>query len=744
MKGHVKLGTSVADFREYILTDPNGLGMQLTNQMAAKLGQGAGKYDDLQNWSAWVQDNWSAGVGTVDAEGGGFLFGDVDSHVPRQLLLPPAQGIVDTALFDSGYRLTPGDLTSFGVATAEYTSVDEYSWSVKAQVNGALSKKIWLYASIPYGSTITVKLYSTAPALLQTDTYTAGVRDSGHRWHSIGTTYNLVAGTTYTLRVSVNANWEVFESQAHSKPFFVFQDNGNNTPLITKIVRFNGKLYGTSGLALYKFNTTDKRWVLVAGSVMSMCDLLVWNNKLYIGSPDVFGTFYTMSTAEAFTAGATAGCFFCKWNGYLYRTVADSLYYTADGTTWSGPFKAEPNETIQGMAGMGNDLYFANLNGLYRLAPGDVVFGIAQWGKRAGTIGKITVSASYPTDQGMPGMVSWQGDIYIAVDGQIIRYTANGQVTEVWLKDSGDLPSLYTGRICSLSTMNNYLIASVAGSDSGHSVWAWNRQGWHCIGTLLEGSASYTGVYSTFFDRDLNRLWVQHYSASMYIVFYDITQNPYTLNGTTTTSLYMPSGWMETHWFDGNLFEIKKDFESVYLTGDAIGSNDGGNTSIKVYWMDDDSTGWELLGTAAYPRTEIRWSTAATRPSSRQIKLALQFKTESTLWSPKVEAIRVKYMSMLLDRYRWTLPIAVSANQEMLDNTLNTYTVAQQVTHIHSLINSVAPVWFEDVDGTQYEVKVMGASRSVRDFEYRNPSTAKVYKLVYNLVVEQVVSNINT
>lgn len=101
-------------------------------------------------------------------------------------------------------------------------------------------------------------------------------------------------------------------------------------------------------------------------------------------------------------------------------------------------------------------------------------------------------------------------------------------------------------------------------------------------------------------------------------------------------------------------------------------------------------------------------------------------------------------MSMLLDRYRWTLPLSLSVNQEMLDNTLNSYTLAQQVTHVNSLINSVAPIYFEDVDGVQYAVKVLGASRSVRDFEYRNPSTAKVYKYVYNIVIEQVVSNINT
>ena len=37
------------------------------------------------------------------------------------------------------------------------------------------------------------------------------------------------------------------------------------------------------------------------------------------------------------------------------------------------------------------------------------------------------------------------GDLYVAVDSQIVRYSANGQVTEIWLKDHGDLGRIHDG-----------------------------------------------------------------------------------------------------------------------------------------------------------------------------------------------------------------------------------------------------------------------------------------------------------
>lgn len=738
MKGHIKLGATTGTLREYMLTDPNGLGMQLSNQMAAKLGQGAGKYDDLQNWSAWVMDDWSAGAGTVDAEGGGFLFGDVDSRVPRQLLLPPAQGITSAAAQDDLYWVTPYDVSSTGVTTVDMDAGTELIWNVKARYSNSSAPELWLYANFPYGATITVKQYNTTPSLLGTGTQTSTVVQNGHHWHCLTTPASVTAGSTYIIRVSVNQAWQYMNADETDTPFFCFQYSSvGNYAEVTKVVRFNGNLYGMNGASIRKFNGTN--WTTVAGSPGSHTDLIVFNNKLYIGREDTAGNFYTMSTAEAFTAGAVTGEHWYKWNGYLYRLVGASFYYTADGITWTGPFSAEPNENILGMAGMGNDIYFANLNALYRFAPGDMISGVAQWGKRAGNIGKDADTLGtqlYHTDQGIPGMVAWQGDIYVAVDGQIIRWSANGQSSEIWLKDHGDLPNLYVGRISALTVMNNYLIASVSASGQS-SVWAWNRQGWHCL-AILPSYAPY--VYTMQYDRDLGRLWICHFYHCMYLSISDYAQNPYTLS----TSRYMPSGWLETGWFDGGLFEIRKDFESIYCTGDTIGANDGGDTYIDIYWQDDDSAGWELLGTFDSGRDEIRWTSSATRPNSRQIKIAIRLRTDSVLVTPKIEAIRVKYMSMVADRWRWTLPLALAANQEMLDLTLNTYTLAQQTTHIHSLINSVAPVWFEDVDGTQYEVKVLGASRAVRDFEYRNPSTAKVYKTVYNVVVEQTSSNINT
>ena len=80
-KGHIYL-----DGRPYQLDDQRGITRSNANQVAGKLGSSAGDYDDLQNWSAWVMDDWRAGVGKKDPEAGGFLFSTADTRFESQIL----------------------------------------------------------------------------------------------------------------------------------------------------------------------------------------------------------------------------------------------------------------------------------------------------------------------------------------------------------------------------------------------------------------------------------------------------------------------------------------------------------------------------------------------------------------------------------------------------------------------------------------------------------------------------------
>ena len=179
------------------------------------------------------------------------------------------------------------------------------------------------------------------------------------------------------------------------------------------------------------------------------------------------------------------------------------------------------------------------------------------------------------------------------------------------------------------------------------------------------------------------------------------------------------------------MYEIYKDFESVYISGDNLSSS----LYAQVYWKDDDSTDWELLGTCTSPRTELRWSDYTTRPSSRQIKIGIALYSKTAGATPVIRAIRVKFMTMVMDRYRWSIPIEVSDNQQFPDQAFNNFNAYQMRRHLDSMIKSVPPVIFVDVDGLAYEVKVLSASEQVDKWELIDGQPVVMY--TYNMTIEQ-------
>lgn len=719
--GHVKLGLSAATLRDYMLANVGSLAQSAANPFAAKIGSGAGKYEDFENYAAWVMEDWQAGAGLEEAESGGYLFGTVDSRVPHQLILPPAQGVGWDVAFNSKQRVLPMDLSSFGVTKSSKTAGVELAWQINAKVAYTVTRQLAFYAKIPDGSTVTVKYYdSTNTTLLYTATFTAETISNGHQWYVCADGHNVAAGTDYYVRVSANATWEVFTNTQYSKPFFIFQFmNGG----LLKMVRFNSNLYGFNQSGMFKWNGSN--WATVAGAPTLIYDAVVYNSKLYLGRGA--GNFYTMSMGEVFTDSGLTGTVLCQWNGYLYRSTSDSIYYTADGTTWSGPFKAEPGATVVAMAGMGNDLYFANFNGLYRLAAGDIVVKALSWGKVANSIGSGLVHS---------GMVNWQGDLYVAVDSQIQRYAANGQSTEIWLKDHGDLGAYpLLGTVTSLQIMNNYLVASVSGASGGYyqnSVWAWNRQGWHPLAILPQTVFLFEVVTATYFDRTLDRLWVGTKNCSYYVRISDMAKNPYIDSLSGSKAMFMPSGWVESPWFDGALMEMPKYLHSVYVVGENISASN----PVEV-WYKVGGGNWTLLGTATGTESELEWAGPTGWVAPRRVKLGLLVRGSAVSGSARVQALRLKFLPVIGDRARWQLSVMCHDNQQLASGAINPYTMAQQVAHVKSLITSQVPIIFEDVDGQKYAVFLLQWSRQITDWEWQPGAAAATYKVVYNLSIEQ-------
>ena len=82
-KGHIKL-----DNRWYMIAWQQ-YQQSTANPYVAQVGSGAGAYEDISDWSAWLMDDWTAGLGKLVGEGG-ILFGSADTRFKNRLMLPPA------------------------------------------------------------------------------------------------------------------------------------------------------------------------------------------------------------------------------------------------------------------------------------------------------------------------------------------------------------------------------------------------------------------------------------------------------------------------------------------------------------------------------------------------------------------------------------------------------------------------------------------------------------------------------
>jgi hypothetical protein len=214
---------------------------------------------------------------------------------------------------------------------------------------------------------------------------------------------------------------------------------------------------------------------------------------------------------------------------------------------------------------------------------------------------------------------------------------------------------------------------------------------------------------------------------------------------------------METPWMYGGLITLDKDWESVSVSYDIPGNPSNISWVSSAYWKDDE-TSWTLLGTSTYDEvggiSEFRWSNLATRPSSPRIKVAVIHQPvgdrsggnvayQGICVNPRLSALRIKYHAMVEDRWQWNLAIPLGTEQEFTDGTITTYTFAQQVAHLDSLIvNKVPPFIYKDVDGTQYEVKVLAGNKNIENYQTKGSATS--YNWVYNLTLEMVTTSAYT
>lgn len=766
----------------------------LANQMASKVGQGTSEYGDLTTWSAWIQQDWQEGVGKVKPHlNGGFLYGEVESRVPGQLILPGLLKQTDTRTITSAKadcRYMPTTVAGYipmrinGTASIAKRIAIRFTTPAGFSVATQARHMFWFYAYADDNSGFLVSVYTNsanAPGTEVTSTsttsdYTGVPGGNDSRWFGAGVTVtNMSAATDYWLVIeclSQNAGiaygtsgysddtkaiFSTGSYVAQTGKYAVYTTNIHHMAMTANkntgigFFRFDGDLYYYVDATLFKYDAANTQWDSIGAITdhSSVTSAIVFDAKVYFGNGGITTTDYTtMNTSDAFTSTGVNGYLFAKHNGVLWRAYLNEVEYSEDGTTWEPSttfgdpiYVSDTSAPVTGMCGMGEYMYVSTKEGLVVIMPGDFAKGVMPWG---------SIDSSNGTS-----MVNFEGAIYATVSGRIVRITEDGSMQDVWMTRDEDMIAEKIGKVLAITRMNNWLVVLVGGTKlyptqdslSSATIWAMQGNSWHHITTvpnawdygddLKVSSAVDVGLnYAVFYDRDTQRLWIADPTRNTYSVRVpDYTLNPYN----DTETVYESSGWVEWDWFDGAVLEAPKDYESVTI----IGENLDATCYVQVYWKDDDSAGWELLGTCDSNNEELRWTIAmGTRPNTKRFKLGLRLVTTDGTQTPRIRAVRVKYHLMTRDWFRWHVIVDVSgrsgALQMLADGTRHTLTATQIKDNLDALARQIPPFLYQDVDGSQYEVKITDANFSYDRWEYNEKTTNTWWEGTYTLVLEQV------
>ena len=122
MIGHIKMGAVGETLRAYALLDPSNYQATLANPFAAKINT-QDEYGVFDSFDEWTQTDWQVGAGKRDPKAGGFLYANMDTRFPNQMILP--MGLDFPHYFplpSGGTSYVKGDLTVDGTTITRAAS----------------------------------------------------------------------------------------------------------------------------------------------------------------------------------------------------------------------------------------------------------------------------------------------------------------------------------------------------------------------------------------------------------------------------------------------------------------------------------------------------------------------------------------------------------------------------------------------------------------------------------------------
>jgi hypothetical protein len=737
MQGHIQLGTLTdTTLRDYALVDIERYQAATANPFVARISTG-GNYNELDLFNDWTTQDWHQGVGHVNPEEG-----QAFSHAMTlysNYLLPPLG--LTAPLTDYSCITTVNDLDDETDDIIPY-STHWYSSSFTPAENMTLGW-IGVYMFCPTGNTVSIRLYSNTadkPNTLLASSLNNTSTMSGVYAHwfmcDFSSTVSLTGGTIYHIAVQTNvASMPASGVPPHIPPVWlatevsnVSTNGGSSWTAITPESKgfltlvtaastdtIKGIFTNSNGIYIWNANSVD---ILNAGAYTNILrppaiyDVKLYGKDLYIAYGTGYYRYDTDTTTNTDFTSVPAYMLLAH-GGYLWRSLNTSLAYSNDETTWITipAWSTDPNDTITGMAGLGEDVYFTTPSGLWMVALGDQILQVLSWGDAYTTNGV--------------GMVSWENALYVPMgNGTIFRYDASGGFLNISPNVKLEFPEeMRRSTVAKLYPSNFFLLASYSAVVGEYpSLWAYNVDGWHC---LAVGPRDHNdGVGGICIDTANEHLyWGLSKGLLLRTMWPGSIVNP-----TFNTELYSwaRDGWVEYDKFYAGHRRLEKNFPGLLLDGDQHVED------CQVYWKDSTHSVWQDGST---------WGDlGVVRPIGEWIKIGVRLisKPGDAVTPAILRAITLKYSTNVADRWRWTLPLAIHDNQEMPDGSLNQYTMEQMRTHLESMIESTEDIQFVDLDGTTHIVKVAGASRQVDRYEYQTGTDTLAIQWVYTISLEEV------
>lgn len=409
--------------------------------------------------------------------------------------------------------------------------------------------------------------------------------------------------------------------------------HGLTTPANTGDVhysRFGSKIFMSIDDDIYELVTTT--WTLRESLTTACTALCEFNGYLYAAQ----GTGNTMRKSANGTAwtdvGDTPGAHrLYVHGGYLYRSLNQQLYYSADpdagSPTWSSVINVGDSQyVVESMVTYSDALIVFKNDCGYKVPgnPGEI--------DQAYELGELKWRNSIDAYNGLQCCVWSDGYLYVTYGkGGILRWT--GKTVSSMGPDLGK--GEIKGRIWSLMPTNNFLYALI-GQDGVQTsnVIAWNGSGWHNIrnigeegrgayyfdpGSTLGGHVYVTTYDSTAGQNDGYRVYQPSETA-------DPTEGPgdsnyaFATGGVTSQYIYTPK-------FTANLHDSFKEFKDITLWVENWGLSGTGTQQVRIdYRIDSEASGdWVTLVTETIEasvsakksyKTEFPISTFATKRAS--------------------------------------------------------------------------------------------------------------------------------